>query len=133
MIGSTGLVLWFPEAFTLFLPGWAINVATIIHSDEALLAVGFIFTVHFFNTHFRPDRFPMDTVIFTGSIPLEEFKADRPREYEQLVASGELENQLVEPMPHYVVRGFRIFGATALTIGLLLIFLILWAEVFGYR
>jgi len=58
VIGSTGLVLWFPELFTLFLPGWAINVATIIHSDEALLAVGFIFTVHFFNTHFRPDRFP---------------------------------------------------------------------------
>jgi len=34
-----------------------INVATIIHSDEALLATAFIFTVHFFNTHFRPDRF----------------------------------------------------------------------------
>jgi hypothetical protein len=36
-------------------------------------------------------------------------------------------------MPHYVVRGFRIFGAIALTLGLVLIFLILWAEVFGYR
>lgn len=36
-------------------------------------------------------------------------------------------------MPRYGVRGFRIFGATALTIGLFLIFLILWAEVFGYR
>jgi cytochrome b subunit of formate dehydrogenase len=133
IIGSTGLVLWFPELFTLFLPGWAINVATIIHSDEALLAVGFIFTVHFFNTHFRPDRFPMDTVIFTGSVPLEEFKVDRPREYAQLEASGELEQRLVEPMPPYVVRGFRIFGAAALTLGLILIFLILWAEVFGYR
>ena len=89
--------------------------------------------MHFFNTHFRPDRFPMDTMIFTGSIPLEELKADRAREYEQLVASGELEQQLVEPMPHYVVRGFRIFGAIALTLGLILISLILWAEVFGYR
>ena len=66
VIGSTGLMLWFPEFFTRFLPGWLINVATIIHSDEALLAVGFIFTVHFFNTHFRPEKFPMDTVIFTG-------------------------------------------------------------------
>ena len=55
IIGCTGLMLWFPEFFTLFLPGWIINVATIIHSDEALLAVAFIFTVHFFNTHFRPD------------------------------------------------------------------------------
>jgi hypothetical protein len=57
------------------MPGWVLNVATIIHSDEALLAVGFIFTIHFFNTHFRPEKFPMDTVIFTGTVPLEEFKA----------------------------------------------------------
>ncbi len=133
VIGATGLVLWFPEAFTLFLPGWAINVATIIHSDEALLAVGFIFTVHFFNTHFRPDRFPMDMVIFTGRVPLEEFKVERPREYEELVASGELEQHLVEPLPYYVVRGFRIFGTIALVLGLTLVGLIIWAEVFGYR
>jgi len=133
VIGSTGLVLWFPELFTLFLPGWVIKVATIIHSDEALLATGFIFTVHFFNTHFRPDRFPMDVVIFTGRVPLEEFKADRPREYEQMVASGTLEENLVPPLPRTVVRGFRIFGTIALTTGLLLIFLIIWAEVFGYR
>ncbi|MCB1032511.1 MAG: hypothetical protein KDD47_01600, partial [Acidobacteria bacterium] len=51
IIGSTGLILWFPEIFTRLLPGWSVNVATIIHSDEALLAVGFIFTIHFFNTH----------------------------------------------------------------------------------
>ena len=88
MIGFSGLILWFPEFFTHFLPGWFVNVATIIHSDEALLATGFIFTVHFFNTHFRPDKFPMDPVIFTGRIPLEEFKEDRPREYEELVARG---------------------------------------------
>ena len=54
VIGSTGLMLRFPELFTNFMPGWCINVATIIHSDEALLAVGLIFTVHFFNTHLRP-------------------------------------------------------------------------------
>jgi len=67
VIGSTGLMLWFPELFTLVFPGWFINVATIIHSDEALLATGFIFTVHFFNTHFRPEKFPMDIVVFTDA------------------------------------------------------------------
>jgi cytochrome b subunit of formate dehydrogenase len=133
IIGSTGLILWFPEFFTYFLPGWIINVATIIHSDEALLAVGFIFTVHFFNTHFRPDRFPMDTVIFTGRIPVEEFKIDRPREYQEVVEANELESKLVSPLPPVVVRGLRIFGATALTIGIILILLIIWAEIFGYR
>ncbi len=36
VIGSTGMTLWFPEFFTNFVPGWVINVSTIIHSDEAL-------------------------------------------------------------------------------------------------
>ncbi len=86
VIGSTGFVLWFPELLTRVLPGWSINVATIVHSDEALLAVGFIFTIHFFNTHFRPDKFPMDPVIFTGRMTLEELKHDKPDEYAELVA-----------------------------------------------
>ncbi|OGC95973.1 MAG: hypothetical protein A2W25_09525 [candidate division Zixibacteria bacterium RBG_16_53_22] len=133
VIGSTGLILWFPELFTHILPGWFINVATVIHSDEALLAVGFIFTVHFFNTHFRPEKFPMDTVIFTGRVPLEEFKVDRPREYREMAESGELEKRLVDPLPPIVIRGMRFFGWVALSMGLILIGLIIYAEIFGYR
>ena len=133
VIGSTGLMLWFPELFTRLLPGWMINVATIIHSDEALLATGFIFTVHFFNTHFRPDKFPMDPVIFTGRVSLEEFRHDRPREFEELVRTHQLKKVMAEPLPPAVVRGMKIFGAIALTIGLTLVILIIWAEIFGYR
>jgi cytochrome b subunit of formate dehydrogenase len=133
VIGSTGLLLWFPEFFTLVFPGWWVNVATIIHSDEALLAVGFIFTVHFFNTHFRPDKFPMDPVIFTGRVPLEELKADKPREYDELVRNGQLEQFLVDPYPRKLEIAFRIFGFAALAIGLTLIGLILYSMLFGYR
>jgi len=133
VIGSTGLMLWFPEFFTLFLPGWIINVATIIHSDEALLAVAFIFTVHFFNSHFRPDKFPMDTVIFTGRVPVEELKNDRPREYKELIESRRIKHHMVEPLPPVVIRGLKLFGAIALILGLSLILLILYAEIFGYR
>jgi cytochrome b subunit of formate dehydrogenase len=133
VIGSTGLLLWFPELFTHILPGWFINVATVIHSDEALLAVGFIFTVHFFNTHFRPEKFPMDTVIFTGRVPVDEFKKERPREYQEMLESGQLESRLVEPLPPIVVRGMKIFGWIALSLGLILVLLILYAEIFGYR
>ncbi len=133
IIGSTGILLWFPEFFTLFLPGKSVNIATIIHSDEALLAVGFIFTVHFFNTHFRPDKFPMDPVIFTGRVSVEELKADKPREYEELVASGELEEKLFEPYPRNAQILFRVLGFTALFIGLTLIALIVYSMLFGYR
>jgi cytochrome b subunit of formate dehydrogenase len=133
IIGSTGILLWFPEFFTIFLPGRSVNVATIVHSDEALLAVGFIFTVHFFNTHFRPDKFPMDPVIFTGRVSVEELQADKPKEYEELVASGELEENLFEPYPRNVQILFRVIGFTALTIGLTLIALIVYSMLFGYR
>jgi cytochrome b subunit of formate dehydrogenase len=133
VIGSTGLTLWFPEFFTNFIPGAFLNVATIIHSDEALLAVGFIFTVHFFNTHLRPEKFPMDIVIFSGRMPLDEFKRDKPAEYEELVRQGKLEEHLVEPYPPIVERGIKVFGWTALTVGFSIIVWIIYAMVFAYH
>jgi len=134
IIGFSGLLKWFPEYFTLVFPGWLINVAAIIHSDEALLAVGFIFTIHFFNTHLRPEAFPMDKVIFTGLIPLEEFKEDRPREYEELKASGELEKRLVKTtISPKLLRTSTIFGSIALIIGILLIALIIYSVLIGYN
>jgi hypothetical protein len=126
-------MLWFPEFFTRFIPGSFLNVATIIHSDEALLAVGFIFTVHFFNTHLRPEKFPMDIVVFTGRMELEEFKRDKPAEYEALVKSGQLEHYLVEPYPPIVIRAVRVFGWTALAIGFGIVVWIIYAMLFAYR
>jgi len=108
-------------------------VATTIHSDEALLAVAFIFSVHFFNTHFRPEKFPIDTVIFTGGMPLEEFKEDRPREYQALVESGQLEQYLMPPPVALASKLWRRIGFTALGIGLSLIALIIFAAIFSYR
>lgn len=133
VIGSTGLILWFPELFTLIgLPGWMINIATIVHSDEALLASGFIFTIHFFNTHFRPDKFPIDTVIFTGKMPLKEFIEDRPRQYKQLKESGELDKYLCEPPAEIVAKSARVFGFVALTIGISLILITIYSMLFLY-
>ncbi len=131
VIGSTGLLLWFPELSTHVLPGWAINVATIVHSDEALLAAGFIFTVHFFNTHFRPEKFPMDTVIFSGSVTEEELRQERPALYERLVQSGELERHIVPPPDPKLMRVARVFGFAALLVGLSLAVLIAWAMLAG--
>lgn len=134
IIGLSGLLLWFAEFFTdLGVPGIVINIATIIHSDEALLATGFIFTVHFFNTHFRPDKFPIDTVIFTGSVSLEEMKEDRPREYEMLVKEGKLNEHLVKPPSKKFVKAARIFGFTALALGLFFIISIIYSMTFLYQ
>ena len=71
------------------------NVATIFHGEEAVLAAVFLFTVHFFNNHFRPDKFPLDTVMFTGAVSLEEFQREHAVEYDRLVETGQLERHRV--------------------------------------
>jgi cytochrome b subunit of formate dehydrogenase/nitrate reductase gamma subunit len=83
-IGGSGLVLWFPEFLSRFLPGIFFNIAYTIHSDEALLAVGFIFIVHLYNAHFRASVFPMDKTIFTGKIDAKEMAERHPLEWEDL-------------------------------------------------
>lgn len=126
VIGSSGLVLFFPEKTAAILPGWIFNVATLIHAEEALLAAVFLNTVHFFNVHFRPERFPMSTTIFTGAIPLEEFKHDHRLEYERLTERGELEKHLirrpsrrVDLAASFVTSVLIIAGLTLLTLMLI--------------
>ncbi|WP_405232622.1 hypothetical protein [Lentisalinibacter salinarum] len=127
IIGLSGLMLWFPAFFTQFLPGWTINAALVIHSDEALLATGFIFVFHFFHTHLRPESFPMDPVVFLGRMPLDKFKEERPKEYQRMVEKGTLERNLRHPPTREELMWVYFVGFMALTIGLALAVFIFWA------
>lgn len=132
IIGVSGLFLWFPEFLTRYLPGWAVNIATIIHGEEALLAIGFIFTIHFFNTHLRPGAFPMDTVIFTGRVPVEKLREEREREYRELEDGGDAAKRVVDsPFPALWEKAAFAFGAVALSFGIILILMILFSLLFG--
>jgi cytochrome b subunit of formate dehydrogenase len=124
IIGGSGLMLWFPTVFARVLPGWVFNVASLIHGEEALLAVGFIFTIHFFNTHMRPEKFPMDPVIFTGRVSEEELREERPDEYERLRAGGRLEQLAVGPAPAWVLPAARVVAAVVLAIGFVVVAII---------
>jgi len=120
IIGFSGLMLWFPGVFTRFLPGWTLNAAYLIHSDEALLATGFIFLFHYFHTHLRPETFPMDPVVFTGRMSLERFEEERPLEYQRLVAANRLESVLAPaPTQPELLRAY-VFGFAAVAIGVAL-------------
>ncbi|MBS1202796.1 MAG: cytochrome b subunit of formate dehydrogenase [Chromatiaceae bacterium] len=125
IIGFSGLTLFFPTRTAELLPGWVFNIATIVHAEEALLATMFLFTVHFFNSHFRPDRFPMSTIMFTGAVPLEEFKFEHRLEYERLKASGELEKYLVKPPSEGFEKGSRVLAAVLIIAGLGLLTLVM--------
>lgn len=129
IIGSSGLVMWFPEFFTRFMPGWVINVALIIHSDEALLAAGFIFSIHFFNTHFRIEKFPMDTVIFSGRVSKNEMLHERKRWWDRLVAEGKLDEYRVRDEWLRWRSIARSFGYFFFGLGVVLLILIIYAMV----
>ncbi len=127
VIGFSGYAMWFAPFFARFLPGWALNAVLVIHSEEALLAVLFIFSIHFVNTHLRPDSFPMDMVIFTGVESEEEFKHKRTLEYERNSKRGELEKKVGIAPPLWLVNFSKVVGFTAIFIGLTLLVLTLTA------
>lgn len=124
IIGLSGLMLWFPELFTRIAPGWLINAAHIIHSEEALLATAFIFTIHFFNTHLRPGAFPMDEVMFSGRMTLEQFKEERILEFDS-IDEDELKSRLVEPRSKRTRLLMLIAGYLFLSIGFFLLIVII--------
>jgi len=125
IIGGSGMMLAFPAATASVLPGWTFNVATIVHGEEAILAAVFLFTVHFFNNHFRPDKFPLDTVMFTGAVPLEEFRREHALEYKRLLETGELAKHLVDAPSRPMTLGAKILGFTLISFGLLLLVFVL--------
>jgi cytochrome b subunit of formate dehydrogenase len=127
VIGGSGLMLWFPERFALVVPGWVFNVALLVHGEEALLAVGFIVTIHFFNSHMRPHKFPMDMVMFTGVVEQREYGRERPLEMARLEANGALDSRRAPAPDPLFVRRARIVGALAIGTGLMLFVLILLA------
>jgi len=127
VIGFSGYAMWFAPFFAHFLPGWALNAVLVIHSEEALLAVLFIFSIHFVNTHLRPDSFPMDMVIFTGVESEEEFQHKRTLEFERNAARGELEKKVGIAPPLWLINFSKVVGFTAIFIGLMLLVLTLTA------
>lgn len=125
IIGWSGLMLALPHITATYLPGWVFNVGTLVHGEEAFLAAVFLFTVHFFNNHFRPDKLPPpDVVMFTGSLTVEEFKRDHPAQYERLVASGELEKHLVQAPSRPLTVGSKILGLVLIACGFALLTLV---------
>jgi cytochrome b subunit of formate dehydrogenase len=122
IIGGSGLMLAFPTYVAAVLSGWTLNLAALVHGEEAFLAAVFLFTVHFFNNHFRPDKLPPpDVVMFTGSVALEEFRREHPLQYRRLVETGELEKHLVDAPSAPMSSGSKALGIVLIVIGLALL------------
>jgi len=121
IIGFTGLILWFPNFFCSFLPGITLNIAKVIHSTQALLATGFVFAIHFFNTHLRAEKFPADMSVLTGLVSEQEMAEERNDYLERIRRQGELERQLAVVPSRGHLWTVKILGFVALGVGLALL------------
>jgi hypothetical protein len=76
----------------------------------------------------------MDLVIFTGLASLDEYRADRLRDYEEQKKDGQLKKNVVfkEISPRFI-RFVYLFGFFFLGIGIFIIILIIYSMLFGYR
>jgi hypothetical protein len=63
--------------------------------------------------------------MFTGRVPLEEFKHEHRRQYERLRASGELDKYLVYAPTEPQAKSASLLGATLITFGLFLLTLVI--------
>ncbi|MEJ2186380.1 MAG: hypothetical protein P8Z36_10625 [Gemmatimonadota bacterium] len=98
------------------------------------MAVGFIFTIHFFHVHLRPEKFPIDEVMFTGRATLEYMEEEHPEVVERLgdVSAQPISQKAVHdrPAPAPTRRQSLVaagLGFLALGVGVATIGLILWA------
>jgi cytochrome b subunit of formate dehydrogenase len=133
VIGGSGMMLAFPHVTAQIFPGWIFNVIMVVHGEEAFLAAVFLFTVHFFNNHFRPDKIPPpDIVMFTGTQSLDEFRRDHALQYQRLVDTGQLEKYLVEAPSRPMTLGSKILGIVLLTCGLGLLTIVAIGFFSGY-
>ena len=85
IMAGSGFILMYPVLVTKYLPGWAVPVSYIAHSDEAMLALLWIFVVHIFFAHLSPATFPMNKAIFTGSMTKTQYIHEHELEYEDMM------------------------------------------------
>ncbi|KAA0258912.1 cytochrome b/b6 domain-containing protein [Deferribacter autotrophicus] len=107
LLGLTGLILWFETEATKILPGWALNISFIAHSDEALLAASVILIWHMYNAHVNYDKFPMSPLFLTGYLPEEIMKHEYYLEWQRLNELAEKHPELVLDIDSYKIKKER--------------------------
>ena len=137
IIIASGMMLSFPEFFGAFMPGWLFNVATIFHGEEALLATCFLFIVHFFNVHVRPDKWPLDAVMFHGRATVDYLEEEHPEMMSQVEPNLQKPVSRTPVVDHPAPPPTRsqslvaaTFGFILLGLGFAILGMILWAFIF---
>jgi cytochrome b subunit of formate dehydrogenase len=128
LIGFSGLMLWYPSLFCVLLPGGILNVAKVVHTEFAVYLASFLFLIHYFHAHFRPEKFPMDLSLLTGLVSESHLRKYRPDYVARLEREGRL-NELRQLAPSRRILGLKIVGGLLVfTSGLCLLAITLLAS-----
>jgi cytochrome b subunit of formate dehydrogenase len=121
LLAITGLMAMYPLTACRLLPGWSLNIAILLHRAEAILAVTYIFIVHFFAGHLRPMSFPMNEAMFAGSVPIEELMEEKPAWLDRIRQEGRQDSMSATPPAPWYRIAYYIFGFSILTTGIYLL------------
>ena len=98
VIGLAGLALWWRDEVSHILPGIVFNAAYIMHSYEALLAVLFLFFIHWYHEYYSPEKFPIPTGFFSGYVSESQMIHEHYARYVKLMTEAGLESEI---KPHH--------------------------------
>lgn len=73
IMAATGIILWFPESVSLHAPGWIIELSTVVHFYEAVLASLAILVWHGFFVMLHPHEYPLSLTMVKGRMSLERY------------------------------------------------------------
>ena len=91
VMAITGLLLWFNNLSLGVITKLGLDVATLIHYYEAILASLAILVWHFYSVIFNPEVYPLNLACIKGTLSEEEMEEEHPLELERLKEAGESE------------------------------------------
>ena len=86
LMSITGLLMWSESFWSKFI----LDLSTVVHGMEAILACLAIIVWHLYEVHLRPHKFPIDNMWITGVIDEEEMKEEFPLHYKKIMDEPEL-------------------------------------------
>jgi cytochrome b subunit of formate dehydrogenase len=87
VMAVTGFLLWFKDEALRHIPMWALDVATIVHYYEAILATLAIFVWHLYYVIINPDFAPMSLTWLDGKLSRHQMEHEHALELEEIEAS----------------------------------------------
>ncbi len=87
LMSISGVLLWSESSWDKFI----LDIASLVHNMEAVLACLAIMVWHMYEVHLRPHKFPLDKMWLTGIISEEEMQEEFPLHYKKIMENPELQ------------------------------------------